>query len=332
MKQPRFAELAENLFREETQLRNIAGAPGLVISLMYPMAGNEKALGLDYRTDEKQREAALRARDSRQLVLAGPVDLRQGGQGFIGRFPVFVDRDRPSEKFWGIVAAVIDVQELYRDSGLLDDRLSIEIALTGKDALGGSGARFYGDARIIGDNPVTADVALPSGSWQIAAIPKGGWHVTPANAWLLRSIMLIAGALVVVPILVAGRLIKERQQHYRDLRRSEQRLRRLLRTVWNWHSMRRRSAFGSSISRRMMFCGTTASAKSTGNRRTNRGASTTGQQRSIRAIWIEQERNSKRGLARGDTLRNTACCFPTARSAMSARGRSASRMVRTRRK
>ena len=227
MKQPRFAELAENLFREETQLRNIAGAPGLVISLMYPMAGNEKALGLDYRTDEKQREAALRARDSRELVLAGPVDLRQGGQGFVGRFPVFVDRDRPSEAFWGIVAAVIDVQELYRDSGLLDDSLSIEIALTGKDALGGSGARFYGDARIIDDNPVTADVALPSGSWQIAAIPKGGWNVTPANAWLLRSIMLIGGALVVVPILVAGRLIKERQKHYRDLRRSERRLRRL---------------------------------------------------------------------------------------------------------
>ena len=137
MKQPRFADLAENLLREETQLRNIAGAPGLVISLMYPMAGNEKALGLDYRADEIQREAALRARDSRELVLAGPVDLRQGGQGFVGRFPVFLDR--PSEVFWGIVAAVIDVQELYRDSGLLDDSLSIEVALTGKDALGGRG-------------------------------------------------------------------------------------------------------------------------------------------------------------------------------------------------
>ena len=225
MKQPRFADLAENLLREETQLRNIAGAPGLVISLMYPMAGNEKALGLDYRADEIQREAALRARNSRELVLAGPVDLRQGGQGFVGRFPVFLDR--PSEVFWGIVAAVIDVQELYRDSGLLDDSLSIEVALTGKDALGGRGVRFYGDARIIDDDPVTADVALPSGSWQIAAIPKGGWNVTPANAWLLRSIMLIGGALVVVPIMVAGRLFKERQKHYRDLRRSEQRLRRL---------------------------------------------------------------------------------------------------------
>jgi diguanylate cyclase (GGDEF)-like protein len=227
MNQARFAQLAENLLHEETQLRNIAGAPGLVISLMYPLEGNEKALGLDYRNDERQREAALRARDSRELVLAGPVELRQGGLGFVGRFPVFLDRNRPAETFWGVVAAVIDVQKLYEDSGLLDPNLPIEIALTGKDALGGGGARFYGDARITQDDPVTANVALPSGSWQIAAIPKGGWDVTPGNAWLLRAMMLVAGALVVIPITVAGRLIEERQRHYRDLSRSERQLRRL---------------------------------------------------------------------------------------------------------
>lgn len=227
MGQERFARLAENLFREQSQLRNIAAAPDLIISLMYPVKGNEKAVGLDYRRDENQREAALRARDTRALVLAGPVDLRQGGQGFIGRFPVFLDRGRPTEAFWGIVSAVIDVQKLYRDSGILDDSLSIEIALTGKDALGGKGSHFYGEAHVTKDNPVTAQVSLPSGSWQIAAIPKGGWDTTSANVWLLRAIMLAGGALVVIPILVTGRLIGERQKHYRDLRNSEQELRRL---------------------------------------------------------------------------------------------------------
>ena len=218
MNQARFAHWPKICFTEEAQLRNIAGAPGLVISLMYPMAGNEKALGLDYRKDEKQREPALRARDSRQFVLAGPINLRQGGQGFVARFPVFHQPRSPARDFLGIVSAVIDVHKLYRDSGLLDDRLSIDIALTGKDALGGKGARFYGDERIVEDKPVTADVTLPSGSWQIAAIPKSGWNVTPANAWPLRAIMLVGGALVVIPIIVAGRLIRERQRHYRDLR------------------------------------------------------------------------------------------------------------------
>jgi len=227
MDQARFAALAENLFREQSQLRNIAAAPDLVVSLMYPMKGNERAIGLDYRTAGPQRAAALRARDSGEFVLAGPVDLRQGGQGFIGRFPVFTPAEGGGEKFWGVVSAVVDVERLYRDSGLTDPALPIEVALIGHDALGKTGAPFHGDPEVTESDPVTASVRLPAGSWQIAAIPKGGWNATPPNAWLLRGLIFAAGALVIVPILIAGRLIEERQKHYRDARRRETQLKRL---------------------------------------------------------------------------------------------------------
>ncbi|RWH79355.1 MAG: EAL domain-containing protein [Mesorhizobium sp.] len=224
MGQQRFASLASNLFGRGSQLKNIAGAPDLVISLMYPMEGNEKAIGLDYRKDERQRVAALRARDERELILAGPVDLRQGGQGFVGRIPVFVRSAGNTERFWGIISAVVDVQRLYKASGLLDDDLGIDIALIGKDALGPSGDQFFGNERVGKSNPVTADVLLPSGSWRIAAIPKNGWPSTPDNAWFLRAIMAVAGALVVIPFLVTGRLIGERQRNYAELSRLSRRL------------------------------------------------------------------------------------------------------------
>ncbi|WP_192356945.1 bifunctional diguanylate cyclase/phosphodiesterase [Mesorhizobium mediterraneum] len=224
MGQQRFASLASNLFGRGSQLKNIAGAPDLVISLMYPMEGNEKAIGLDYRKDERQRVAALRARDERELILAGPVDLRQGGQGFVGRIPVFVRSAGNTERFWGIISAVVDVQRLYKASGLLDDDLGIDIALIGRDALGPSGDQFFGNERVGKSNPVTADVLLPSGSWRIAAIPKNGWPSTPDNAWFLRAIMAVAGALVVIPFLVTGRLIGERQRNYAELSRLSRRL------------------------------------------------------------------------------------------------------------
>ena len=217
MGQQRFAALASNVVGENSQLRNIAGAPDLVISLMYPMEGNEKAVGLDYRKNPAQRAAALRARDERALVLAGPVDLQQGGQGFIGRFPVFVKSGHGGERFWGIVSAVVDVQRLYKASGVLEDDLGIEVTLTGKDGLGDAGARFFGGENVARNNPVKAAVMFPSGSWEIAAIPHGGWRTTPDNAWFLRAIMATAGALVVIPILLAGRLIRERQRNYAEL-------------------------------------------------------------------------------------------------------------------
>lgn len=224
MGQQRFASLASNLFGGDSQLNNIAGAPDLVVSLMYPLKGNEKAVGLDYRMDDRQRNAALRARDERKLILAGPVDLKQGGQGFIGRFPVFVPSAGNTERFWGIISAVVDVQRLYRASGLFDDDLGIDVALIGKDALGPRGDQFFGDIGVRKSNPVTAEVLLPSGSWQIAAIPKSGWPSTPSNAWFLRAIMAAAGALVVIPFLVTSRLIGERQRNYAELRRLSRRL------------------------------------------------------------------------------------------------------------
>lgn len=224
MGEQRFSELASRLFSEESQLRNIAGAPDLVISLMYPMAGNEAAIGLDYRKSDQQRAAAFRARDERKPILAGPVDLQQGGRAFVGRFPVFVKSAGNTDRFWGIVSAVVDVQRLYQASGLLDKDLGIDLALIGKDALGAKGAQFFGDEQVVKSNPVTADVLVPSGSWRIAAIPKGGWPTTPANAWLLRAIMVVAAALILLPFLTASRLIGERQRNYWELHRLSRRL------------------------------------------------------------------------------------------------------------
>ena len=118
-----------------------------------------------------QRDAAERARDTGEMVLAGPIDLVQGGRGFIARFPVFIGGAQ-GRQFWGIVSAVVDTDRLYADSGLTDPSLGIDIAIVGRDGLGATGAQFFGDAMVLASRPVIADVALPSGSWRLAAIPR----------------------------------------------------------------------------------------------------------------------------------------------------------------
>jgi diguanylate cyclase (GGDEF)-like protein len=231
MTQERFGELAANLLSGDSQIRNIAGAPDFVVTLMYPLEANKQALGLDYRNNDEQREAAFRARNTGQLVLAGPVKLVQGGQAFIGRFPVFTRGPDGARSFWGLVSAVVDLEKLYHDSGLLDPNLPIEVAITGRDAKGGKGAQFYGRPDVAADQPVIADVILPSGSWRIAAIPRDGWNTTPPNSWMLHLVILVAGALIMIPALVTGRLIEERQENIGELRRREVQLERLSRRL-----------------------------------------------------------------------------------------------------
>ncbi|MDZ7603578.1 MAG: CHASE domain-containing protein [Hoeflea sp.] len=139
IEQPFFSRIASELVGAHSQLRNIAGAPDLVISLMHPIEGNEGAIGLDYRKNERQRQAVMRAVESREMVLTGPVDLVQGGQGFISRFPVFNETGPAERKLWGLVSAVIDAERLYAESGLLDADLPIKISITGADDAGRKG-------------------------------------------------------------------------------------------------------------------------------------------------------------------------------------------------
>jgi len=228
--QQHFAALAARLLSGQPQLRNIAAAPNLVISMIYPEKGNEKAIGLDYRLNKSQREAALRVRTTGQSVLAGPVNLVQGGQGFIARFPVFVDNKAGAKSFWGIVSAVIDTKLLYRDSGL-NNSMPVRIAIAGKDGKGARGKLFYGEKSVLGQDPVFTDVKLPHGSWRIEAIPDGGWSATPDNIWILRTVSLLAIALLVVPIVVAGWLVGDRNERMAELKASETKLKRLSRRL-----------------------------------------------------------------------------------------------------
>ncbi|MGR3506753.1 MAG: ATP-binding protein [Paracoccaceae bacterium] len=217
MQQDRFASIAEGLMSETKAIRNLAAAPDMVIRMVYPVEGNEAAIGLDYRTNEAQREAAERARTSGSLVLAGPVDLVQGGKGFIGRFPVYVPKPNGAIEFWGLVSAVIDEQALYREAGLLNQNGSMQFALSGRDGVSGNRDVFFGNPDILSQDPVTLSVLLPSGSWQLSAIPAGGWNTTPPTAQILRAVMLISGLLLMMPSFLMGRLIEERQRHIGEL-------------------------------------------------------------------------------------------------------------------
>jgi PAS domain S-box-containing protein len=190
--QAEFSAIARHLVDERHALRTIGVAPDMVISLVYPLEGNTAALGLDYRRHPQQRAAALRARDSGQAVVAGPLTLQQGGVAFVLREPVFIPA-MPADgaaRFWGLISAVIDASTLYRLAGLEDPEL--RLALRGSDGDGAAGAVFFGDASLFDKRSVRLAVTLPGGSWQLAAIPAGGWGQPGRVIYLIRLMGVLA--------------------------------------------------------------------------------------------------------------------------------------------
>ena len=227
IEQEAFADIASRLLSDDPQIRNIAGAPHLVIELMYPLAGNEAAIGLNYLSHPTQRDAVMAAINQRSVVLAGPVDLVQGGRGLIARYPVIVENETGRSVTWGLLAAVIDVDRFYANSGLLKDDLPIDVAISGRDANLSDHTVFFGNPDILAQDPVTAQVSLPTGGWHLSAIPRGGWPQTPSNALWFRTMLVIAGLLVVVPIAIAGFFYDQLHARARKLMLQENELRAL---------------------------------------------------------------------------------------------------------
>ncbi|MEC8925865.1 MAG: CHASE domain-containing protein, partial [Pseudomonadota bacterium] len=111
-----WTSLGKKLMGKSTHVRNVGIAPNDVILLNYPPKGNEKAIGLDFRTVPKQYRTVLKARQLQDVFLSGPLELVQGGMAVIARFPVF--NDYPQNKdYWGSISVVIDYQSLMRVSG-----------------------------------------------------------------------------------------------------------------------------------------------------------------------------------------------------------------------
>lgn len=177
--QEEFSRLAQPVRERAPYIRNFALARNNVISHIYPIEGNRNALGFDYMANPEQRKAVLRAINDKQTVIAGPVNLVQGGQGFISRVPIFLSGQ--DERYWGMTSLVVMVDAFLDNIGLTSLAEGLDISLRGKDGLGAKGAVFYGDGALFDNEAnVVATIRLPNGSWRISAAPKGGWNADKA--------------------------------------------------------------------------------------------------------------------------------------------------------
>ena len=193
-----FGKVAAAIIKKNPALRNIAAAPDLVIRYMYPVKGNEAAIGLDYTKTKQQRTAVLMAVEKQSTIIAGPLQLVQGGNAFVSRTPVFIKADSAEgeEKLWGLISSVLDTEKFYVIAGLDNPELDLTIAIRGKDALGQSGNIFYGDASLFDDETVETAINLPYGSWYMVGKPKTGWNENYEGKLISRIVFVIALALL----------------------------------------------------------------------------------------------------------------------------------------
>lgn len=229
-----YQTIVAHLSRNDTTLVNIAAAPGLVVSMVYPESGNEAVLGLDYNRHPQQGRAALRAIEERNIVVAGPIKLLQGGEGLVARMPVFVPTaDGQSQTLWGLVSAVINQHELLLRAGVFMPQPSgVRFLLRGRDALGANGDLFYGDAADLRRQDVSwlqRDIVLPVGSWRmLGMLPESAAQLPLLTRLGLRLGFVLLAAVAIGLLLLRHKQQQRQQQLLLELQQSQIRLRSII--------------------------------------------------------------------------------------------------------
>ena len=102
-----FEQIAEAVIKDPLLL-NVLIAPNGVASYVYPLEGNEAALGWDFFCPDTEGSIeAFRAIESGDLVIAGPFDDFQGVKVIAGKMPVFITTNDGFRQFWGLVAVTL---------------------------------------------------------------------------------------------------------------------------------------------------------------------------------------------------------------------------------
>lgn len=171
---------------------NIALARDLRISHVYPEEGNRAALGLDYRSQPEQWPAVERVIREERIIIAGPIELVQGGIGLIARFPITLRaQDNGDHPLWGIASTVLDFPALLDHAGYRTFLVDYRLALVGRDGDPTSNEIIWGDTDIGVYEPVSLDVVIPTGAWRILAAPREGWPTYFTYLPLLVPVFLV---------------------------------------------------------------------------------------------------------------------------------------------
>lgn len=183
-----------DLIVSRDRIRNVTLAPGSVVTNVYPLKGNEKALGLDLTgTAPGNREAVYAIRND-ALTIAGPFELAEGGVGIAGRLPVHLNG-----RFWGIVAITLDYPEVLSGissiQSLRDQGFGCELWRINPDT--GVHQTILSSGGAVRNHPYHLSFPIFNAQWYVTVFPEHPWYAHAA-VWLyvLASLLLSIAAAV----------------------------------------------------------------------------------------------------------------------------------------
>ncbi len=170
-----------------------------------PMADSAWLLGYNLLRDPRAEivKDVRRAVVASGVVITGPVELLQGGQGLIVRLRL----DRVPASFPDLVSMTLHLQPLLDEANTIAPMPRLRVALLDRQS-----KPFRGSPVGLGD-PATLPVPIMDGEWTVLGVPVDGWNASVARE--LRPIR-VASAVILLLLVCVTYLIFGRQARLED--------------------------------------------------------------------------------------------------------------------
>lgn len=199
-----YTAITRDLIEGNPVIRSVGLAPNNILQAVYPHQPNEAAIGLNYRMNTSQWPAIREAMLSRKVVVAGPLELVQGGRALLVRIPVFPP-ENPAQPvneraYWGIASLVVDEAGLMAAAHISDTAKDLRIEIIDKGTANPDKAHVFGSYGLMTKDYVGLPLNLPGGlNWEILGYPKVSWDENEENIWITQLvgclISLVFGAM-----------------------------------------------------------------------------------------------------------------------------------------
>ena len=206
-----FAQLSRLMQDEDYIIKAHEIAKDGIVSQIYPIQGNENAMGFNILEDSERKKAARRARDSGEYTLAGPFELVQGGTGVLLFDPVYQIDAQGNKKFWGFSVLVMDWEKFIDKMELnkLEDA-GYHYQIWKRDNKDNEKVVIAQCVNFEKEDTLEVACEVPNDTLYFEIIPENGWITSIQKLWgLLISFMT---AFIIMTVYLQFRMRCYREQ------------------------------------------------------------------------------------------------------------------------
>jgi len=188
-----FDSIASEILRSHKNVDIIQLVKGGIITHVYPLKGNEAAIGFDILADSTVNKGIFQAVEKKEMFYGGPFKLAMGGKGIVIDLPIFIDN-----KFWGFSTVIIKLSTLIRSANLENDNNSAYRFQLSRVRPRTNQEEFYLPGADKFRKELSVDVGITEGKWKIyASFNKPQTFFSPIPFLIIGFLLSIAAALFI---------------------------------------------------------------------------------------------------------------------------------------